>query len=128
MMAAIYKYSDTKLENEEEPETGIKRASYVFKFSFVVKLVSGRTAQEWINDSAIEQIKYQLKHSDKSIKEIADDFNLSNLSFFGKYVKKHLGVSPTKYRDIPENNRRCPIRFRSRIALFQCRIKIYPYL
>ena len=132
MMAAIYKYSDTKLENEEEPETGIKRASYVFKcfimevskdngfhrsvsyyadrlcyspkyVSFVVKQVSGRTALEWINDSAIEQIKYQLKHSDKSIKEIADDFNFSNLSFFGKYVKKHLGVSPTKYRDIPEN-------------------------
>lgn len=132
MMAAIYEYSDTELENEEEPETGIKRASYVFKcfimevskdngfhrsvsyyadrlcyspkyVSFVVKQASGRTALEWINDSAIEQIKYQLKHSDKSIKEIADDFNFSNLSFFGKYVKKHLGVSPTKYRDIPEN-------------------------
>ena len=33
-----------------------------------------------------------------SIKEIATEMNFDNLSFFGKYVKKHLGDSPNNYR------------------------------
>ena len=67
--------------------------------SSVVKEVSGRTALDWINDVTMQQIKFQLKTSDSSIKEIADRFNFPNQSFFGKYVKKHLGVSPAKYRN-----------------------------
>ena len=67
--------------------------------SSVVKEVSGRTALDWINDITMSQIKYQLKTSDSSIKEIADSFNFPNQSFFGKYVKKHLGMSPAKYRN-----------------------------
>ena len=64
-----------------------------------VKLVSGRTAMSWINEHAIGQIKYQLRNSDKSIKEIAEIFEFPNISFFGKYVKRNLGVSPLKYRN-----------------------------
>ena len=55
-----------------------------------------------INEHAMEHIKYQLRNSDKSIKEIAEEFNFSNQSFFGKYVKAHLGVSPQQYRDEKE--------------------------
>ncbi|ADV42759.1 AraC family transcriptional regulator [Bacteroides helcogenes] len=70
--------------------------------SAVVKETSGRTAMDWINEYAIGQIKQRLKHSDKSVKEIADEFNFSNQSFFGKYVKAHLGMSPAQYRREPE--------------------------
>ena len=66
--------------------------------SSAIKEVSGRTPTEWINEYAIEQIKYQLKHSDKSVKEIAEMFNFPNQSFFGKYVKAHVGMSPARYR------------------------------
>lgn len=119
-------------ENEEFIDKDIKRSNYVFKkfinelsknggmnrsvqyyadrmcyspkyISSVVKQISGRTAMEWINEYAIAQIKMQLKYSDKSIKEIADYFNFSNQSFFGKYVKKQLGISPAKYREKAEN-------------------------
>lgn len=113
----------------EQPERSFRRSVYVFKqflgeltkdggkhrsvnyfadllcyspkyVSSVVKQVSGRTALDWINEYAVEQIKTQLRHSDKSIKEIADYFNFSNQSFFGKYVKKHLGTSPAKFRTL----------------------------
>lgn len=70
--------------------------------SSVVKQVSGRTALEWINEYAVQQIKTELKHSEKSIKEIADQFNFPNQSFFGKYVKAHLGMSPARYKYTPE--------------------------
>lgn len=35
-----------------------------------------------------------------SIKEISNYLEFPNLSFFGKYVKAHLGCSPTEFRRI----------------------------
>lgn len=72
--------------------------------SGVVKRVSGKTALSWINEFAIEQIKYYLKYSDMSMKEISDHFNFPNQSFFGKYVKMHLGISPARYRALSEDD------------------------
>ena len=66
--------------------------------STVCKKVSGKTAFEWINDYVVEDIKYFLKYSNKSIKEISEHQDFPNISFFGKYVKTHLGTSPTDYR------------------------------
>ena len=39
-----------------------------------------------------------LKRPDKSIKEICNELEFPNLSFFGRYVKKHLGMSPKQWR------------------------------
>lgn len=66
--------------------------------STAIKEASGKTAYAWINQYIIEDIKYQLKYSDKSIKEVAELLSFENHSFFGKYVRKHLGCSPTEYR------------------------------
>ena len=71
-------------------------------FSKVIKQACGRTPLDLINESAIEHIKYRLKHSDKSIKEIAEEFDFPNQSFFGKYVKSYLGMSPAHYRNMKE--------------------------
>lgn len=71
--------------------------------SKIVRQVSGKSPSTVIHEQAIEQIKYQLKRTEKPIKQIADDFNFPNISFFGKYVKKHLGVSPSQYRKMDEN-------------------------
>lgn len=71
-------------------------------FSKVIKQACGRTPSDLINEAAMEQIKYRLKHSDKSIKEIAEEFNFPNQSFFGKYVKAYLGTSPASYRSSKE--------------------------
>lgn len=68
-------------------------------FSKVIKQACGRTPLEMINENAIERIKYRLKHSDKSIKEISEEFEFPNQSFFGKYVKAYLGMSPARYRN-----------------------------
>lgn len=71
-------------------------------FSKVIKQACGHTPLELINESAIAHIKYRLKHSDKSIKEIAEEFNFPNQSFFGKYVKAYVGMSPVNYRNSEE--------------------------
>lgn len=66
--------------------------------SLVSKNVSGKTASEWIHEYMEESIRYHFKSSPKSIKEIADELEFPNLSFFGKYVKSHFGMSPKEYR------------------------------
>ncbi|MBQ6080048.1 MAG: AraC family transcriptional regulator [Muribaculaceae bacterium] len=58
------------------------------------------TASELIANAAISRIKQLLLYSDLSIKEVAAKMGFDNLSFFGKYVKKHLGLSPNNYRKV----------------------------
>ena len=59
---------------------------------------SDYTASELIATSVMSRIKQLLLYSDLSIKEVAAQMGFDNLSFFGKYVKKHLGLSPNNYR------------------------------
>ena len=66
--------------------------------SAVCKQVSGKTAGDIIDEFVMKDIIRMLKYSDKSIKEIALELDFPNISFFGKYVKAHLGVSPKAYR------------------------------
>jgi len=46
---------------------------------------------------------YQLLMN-KTVKEICTELDFPNLSFFGKFVKEHLGMSPTEYRQQNLNN------------------------
>lgn len=64
----------------------------------VVKKVSGSSVSQWIDIYLIDQIKCRLKTTSLSVSEIANELNFSNASFFGKYVKRHTGESPTKLR------------------------------
>lgn len=66
--------------------------------STVVKQTSGRPASEWIQEAVTTEIANYLKNSPKTIKEICNDLDFPSLSFFGRYVREHLGVSPTEYR------------------------------
>ena len=67
--------------------------------SYVIKRVSGKNALTLIHENAIEHIVHELKYSTKSIKEIAIAFEFSNISYFAQYVKKYLGVTPSKFRE-----------------------------
>lgn len=66
--------------------------------SNICKENSGKTAYDWIIEYATEDVNRLLSHSDMSIKEISNYLEFPNLSFFGKYVKAHLGCSPTEFR------------------------------
>lgn len=66
--------------------------------SAVCKKQAGKTASELINSVTLNYIRNMLASSDKSIKEIASDAGFDNLSFFGKYVRRELGMSPRDYR------------------------------
>lgn len=67
--------------------------------SAICKRQSGKTASEWIREQVIADIRYRLLQTDMSIKEISNVMNFPNPSFFGRYVKLYLSVTPQQYRN-----------------------------
>lgn len=59
---------------------------------------SDKTASEWVIQYTTEDIRFYLRNSNLSIKEISAKLGFSNMSHFGSYVRKHLGISPSEYR------------------------------
>lgn len=55
-------------------------------------------ALEVINRCIIDDVRRLLHNPNKSVKEISNELGFPNLSFFGKYVKRMLGMSPKAYR------------------------------
>lgn len=66
--------------------------------SAVIKQASGRTAGDWIEEFVIMEAKLLLQNSEYNISEIADKLNFANISFFGKYFKRHTGLSPKEFK------------------------------
>lgn len=67
--------------------------------STLVKQVSGKAAKQWIDDAIVTRIKVELRHSNKSAAQIADEMNFPNPSFFCKYFKRMTGMTTQAYRD-----------------------------
>lgn len=67
--------------------------------STVVKERTGRTAFTWINEVLIASAKFMLKTTDYTILQISEELNFPNPSFFGRFFKKHTGVTPMQYRE-----------------------------
>lgn len=127
LLAMFYDMSNVIYRVEKEGATGQNRADIIFAnfirlleenfrtqrrvgwyadqlfitpkyLSAIVKQVSKRTPNEWIDKYVILEARVLLKNTTKSIKEIADELHFPNQSFLGKYFKDRVGVSPSDYR------------------------------
>lgn len=67
-------------------------------FSSIIKSKTGQPANKWIDDIVIKGSKEMLLWSDMTIKEVAYKLNFPSQSFFGKYFRKHVGMSPKEFR------------------------------
>lgn len=63
-----------------------------------VKEITGKTAGEILDELLMKEAKLLLRDSGKDIGEISNLLNFSDQSFFGKYFKRHAGVSPKQFR------------------------------
>lgn len=68
--------------------------------SVICKKKSGKTANEWITEHVLDDIRFYLKQTDYSIKQVCDRLGFPNPSFFGKYVKQHFGTTPMQFRKL----------------------------
>jgi AraC family transcriptional regulator, transcriptional activator of pobA len=67
--------------------------------NYICKVNTRITASEWIQRYAKERIMLLLRNKNLNISEIADKMDFSSHSFFTRYVKKLLGVTPKEYRE-----------------------------
>lgn len=67
--------------------------------STIVKKVSGKTATEWIDNYVILEAKAMLKSRKMNIQQVSNELNFPSQSFFGKYFKRHTGMSPKEYKE-----------------------------
>ena len=72
--------------------------------SVIVRESCGKTPMQMIHAYTANMIAQRLRSTDLSIKEIAHELNFSNESFFGRYVKRHLGCPPGTYRKRLKNS------------------------
>mgnify|MGYP001672254185 CR=1 FL=1 len=68
--------------------------------TMICKKNSGKTANAWIQEYTISAITNYLRNTGLSVKEISNRLGFPNSSFFGKYVRDHLGCSPMEYRQM----------------------------
>ncbi len=66
--------------------------------SVACNAVAGKPAQMLINEVTVQEIKRQLRLTDRDVKEICVQLNFPSLSFFCKYTKQHLGMTAHQYR------------------------------
>lgn len=64
----------------------------------VIKEVTGNTFYFWVSDFIVKEAKLQLKSTDKSVTEIAEELYFSNSSFFARFFRKQTGASPMQFR------------------------------
>ena len=67
--------------------------------STTVKQVTGKNVLDIIAHVVMVDVKAKLKSTNMTIQEIAYSLNFPSASFFGKYFKRHMGMSPLEYRN-----------------------------
>lgn len=68
--------------------------------SSVLKKVTGRSINVWIDEAVIIGAKMLLKTSDLTVLQVSEEMNFPNPSFFGKFFKQHVGMTPVAYREM----------------------------
>ena len=66
--------------------------------SATIKRVTGHSVTSYINRHTIPILKDYLNDERLSLSQIADSMNFTSLSYFSRYCTKHLGQSPSEYR------------------------------
>ncbi len=63
-----------------------------------VKTVTGKTAGDWIEDYVMLEAKAMLTNTDMTISQISGHLHFPDTSTFGKYFRRHTGLSPKEFK------------------------------
>lgn len=66
--------------------------------SLILKELTGKSANKWIDEALMQEAKILLKAPQATVQQVADALHFSDQSTFGKFFKKHAGMSPMEYR------------------------------
>jgi AraC-like DNA-binding protein len=63
-----------------------------------VNQLTGKTSSQIIKSNQIIEIKRLLVHTNLSVSEIATKMNFPDQSYFAKFFKREVGLSPLQFR------------------------------
>lgn len=100
---ALFNAFISKVEKHHREEHGVKfYADELFVtpkyLSAVVDEASSKGAKQWIDEYVALDAKVLLRTTQKDIQEISEELNFPDMSFFGKFFKRIVGVSPKTFR------------------------------
>lgn len=68
-------------------------------FFAIVKRVSGKSPGQWIDEYITEEARALLKGTSLTVQQISHELGFPSQSFFGKFFKRVVGLSPKEYRE-----------------------------
>lgn len=106
--AFLFKLNKVIVENMENDELnvefisqelGISRASLYNR----LKALTGMGASEYVNKLRIEKAMELLRQTELNMTEIAERTGFSTSRYFSTALKKYTGITPTQYKESPDN-------------------------
>ena len=99
LVDSFLKYVQANYKEQRGVEFYADKLSLTPKYlSKLIKENSGMSANDWIDSYVVLEAKALLKSTNKTIQQISDELNFPSQSFFGKYFKRQVGVSPKEYK------------------------------
>lgn len=97
---------DNYFQNENVREAGLPSVKYFAEkvflspnyFGDLIKKMTGKSPQEYIQNKIIDTAKEMLLGTEKSVGQIADDLGFQYSQHFNRVFKKRVGLSPNEYR------------------------------
>lgn len=71
-----------------------------YYFSKLFKKEAGINFIEYLTNERINNAKYMIRNTNKSIKQISSEIGYNDPNYFSRVFKKHTGYSPSKYKKI----------------------------
>ncbi|MDR2956524.1 MAG: AraC family transcriptional regulator [Prevotella sp.] len=95
-------FSDLVLKNHYKTKT-VQELANVTNYSLSgfqkrFKKVFGVSAYQWMKDERSKSIYHQINSTDKSFKEISEEYGFSSPSHFNDFCKANFGLTPGKIR------------------------------
>lgn len=94
-MNLIFGYDKRKLSISEYADKLNVSSGYLNK---IIKLNTGKSASDWIEDSLMLSAKMMLSNTDLPISDLASELGFLDQSYFTRRFKLHEKMSPTDYR------------------------------
>ncbi|MGJ1204363.1 helix-turn-helix domain-containing protein [Sphingobacterium lactis] len=102
---------NTYFQSEEAQQNGLPTVAYYADqlflsanyFGDLVKIETGKTAQEYIQNKLIKIAKEKIYDSNKTINEIAFELGFKYPQHFSRLFKNRVGYTPNEYRNVNLN-------------------------
>lgn len=75
-------------------------------FGDLIKKETGKTAQEYIQQMILGKAKSYILETSLSMSEISDKLGFKHSQHFGRFFKKHTGLTPTEFRKTSDSGKR----------------------